>query len=115
MNTLNTLYENILGITFELHYDENEAVIILEMGNISFTVYHHELSNFVKSIEDIIENHKTCTCPTNMKNKIVIYEIQDIEVRMKLSYEELFQLRDLLKGTEFKLEMDQMLNNYNIL
>lgn len=114
MSTINNIYENILGITLEITDEEQQKIVILETGNVSFTINHKELTSFIHSINAMIKYHKDCTYPTNVKNKIVIYETYDIEVRMKLSYEELFQLRDLLKGTKFKLEMDEILNHCNI-
>ena len=114
MRTINTIYENILGISFELFNKQKKSIVILEIGSISFMINHYELINFINSMEQIIEHHKACSCPKNLKNKMVIYQADYTEIRMRLSYDELFLLKDLLKGTKFKLEMSEMLKNYRI-
>lgn len=114
MRTIHTIYENILGITFELVDERERAIVVLEMGSISFMINHKELNSFIKSMEQIINYHKDCTCPRDLKNKMVIYQAEEAEIRMNLSYQELHLLKDLLKGTKFKLEMNEMLSAYRI-
>ncbi|MDO3694657.1 hypothetical protein QVZ41_07335 [Wenyingzhuangia sp. chi5] len=114
MRSIKTIYENIIGITFELLNEEKKSIIVLEIGSVSFMINHKELSNFIKSMEEIISHYKNCNCSKDLKNKMVVYQADCTEIRMKLSYDELFLLKDLLKGTKFKLEMDDILNNYRI-
>lgn len=115
MRSIYTIYENIVGTSFEMINEEKKSLIILEIGSISFMINQSELTNFVKSMEQIINYHKDCTCPRDLKNKMVVYQADKTEIRMKLSYDELFLLKDLLKGTKFKLEMDKILNDYRII
>ncbi|MGY5353416.1 hypothetical protein [Wenyingzhuangia sp. IMCC45467] len=114
MRTINTIYENILGITYELINEQQLSIVVLEIRSVSFMINHNELATFIKSMEQIIDYHKECTCPKDLKNKMVVYQAEETEIRMKLSHNELHQLKDLLKGTKFKLEMDEILSNYRI-
>lgn len=114
MNTSNLIYENRIGTTFEIYKTEKVSAIVIEISNISFMIEKKELIGFKKSIAKIIDYHKDCSCPKNIKNKTIIYQADETEIKMKLSFEELYLFKDLIKGTKFKLEMDNMLSNFRI-
>ena len=45
---------------------------------------------------------------------MVIYQSNQTEIRMTLSFNQLIELKDLLKGTNFRRSMDDMLKKYKI-
>ncbi|NJB83705.1 hypothetical protein [Wenyingzhuangia aestuarii] len=114
MRTLENIYQNNLGTSYRINNTEDNAFLALEINKVSFLINDRELSEFVKSTESILNYHSQCTCPPDLKNKMVIYQAEQTEIRMLLSYNQLLQLKDLLKGTDFKLSMDTLLNKYKI-
>ncbi|MDO6737407.1 hypothetical protein [Wenyingzhuangia sp. 2_MG-2023] len=116
MKTFTEIYSNNLGTSYELsEFGSNEKFLVLEVNEISFYINKSELEAFVKSTEIIINHHSQCTCPPDLENKMVVYQAKQIEIRMLLSYNQLFYLKDLLKGTEFKLSLETVLNKFKIL
>ncbi|NIJ46374.1 hypothetical protein FHR24_002861 [Wenyingzhuangia heitensis] len=114
MRTLENIYQNTLGTSYKLYHQQNKPSIALEINQISFLINNQELKAFVNSTESIINYHSQCTCPPDLENKMVIYQAKQTEIRMILSYNQLIQLKDLLKGTHFKLSMDSILHKYKI-
>lgn len=115
MKTIENIYHNNLGSSYHIingHSDETH--LALEINQISFFVNEKELKEFITSTIKIIGYHKDCTCSKELKNKMVIYQSKQTEIRMKLSYNQLLELKDLLKGTDFKLSMDVILNKYKL-
>lgn len=112
---MDNIYENSLGTSFRIDTNMNDKnVIALEINQISFLINHKELKQFVKSSQEILNHYDNCTCSPDLENKMVIYKAKQTEIRMVLSYNQLFLLKDLLKGTEFKLSMDDLLEKYKI-
>ena len=114
MRTLDRIYQNGLGCSYKIITDENIKYIALEIHQVSFLINDKELKSFINSIETIISHHKDCTCPPELENKLVIYKAKQTEIRMLLSANQLFLLKDLLKGTHFKLSMNSILKEYKI-
>lgn len=115
MKTMEYIYDNKLGASYRVEkIIDDENVIALEINQISFLINHRELKQFVRSSEEILNHYADCTCSPDLENKTVIYKAKQTEIRMKLSYNMLHQLKDLLKGTEFRLSMNHLLKKYKI-
>ncbi|MGY5351002.1 hypothetical protein ACXGQW_00270 [Wenyingzhuangia sp. IMCC45533] len=116
MKTLKNIYNNQLGASYQV-IDDHEPfhhLMALEINQISFLVNQQELESFVESTYKILNYHASCSCSKDLVNKTVIYQSKQMEIRMLLSYHQLIQLNDLLKGTAFKLSMKDMLSKYKI-
>ncbi len=116
MKTLKSIYQNNLGSCYQVINDKDLSIdcLALEINQISFLIDDSELKTFIKSTETILNHHSQCTCPKDLENKMVIYKNQQTEIRMLLSYHQLIQLKDLLKGADFKLSMNDLLKKYKI-
>ncbi len=115
MKTLESIYNNRLGNSYKIiSADNKKDLVALEMNQISFLINDEELKSFITSTQTIINHHSQCSCPPDLENKMVIYKSNQTEIRMLLSFNQLFLLKDLLKGTEFKLSMNQILENFKI-
>lgn len=114
MKTLENIYQNKLGNSYQEITNETTANMILEIHQISFAINFKELYAFTNSVDSIIDHYKECKCSKDRSNKLVIYKAKQTEIRMLLSTNELFLLKDLLIGTDFKLSMDSMLKKFKI-
>lgn len=115
MKNLENIYDNKLGSTYKIYsHPEDRKLLAIEINSVSFLINHQELKNFITSIDSIIDYHKNCTCAKDLENKMVIYQAAQTEIRMRLSFDQLLQLRDLIKGTDFKLGMHKVLEKYKI-
>lgn len=115
MKTMDYIYDNKLGASYRIeNITDEENIVALEINQVSFLINHKELKQFVNSSEEILNHYANCTCSPDTENKIVIYKAKQTEIRMKLSYNQLQQLKDLLKGTQFRLSMNHLLKKYKI-
>lgn len=106
------IYKNQLGGTFSINDDL--SVLAVELKNISFLINREEVTKYVDSTGKILEYYKECQCPKDLANKRVSYKTNGVEITMTLSMNELLLLQDLMKGTQFNLNMDSVLDSYRI-
>ncbi|MGY6647674.1 hypothetical protein [Wenyingzhuangia sp. IMCC45574] len=115
MKTMHKIYQNNLGTSYKI---ENNNIpfdmIALEILQVSFLINDKELKAFVNSAQEILNHYANCSCEPDQENKMVIYKAKQAEIRMQLSYNQLTLLKDLLKGTDFKLSMNSLLKKYKI-
>lgn len=114
MKTLESIYNNTLGASYKITNGAEKNYLALEMNQVSFLINDVELKSFVNATGKIINHHSQCTCPPDLENKMVIYKAKQTEIRMLLSFNQLKHLKDLLKGTQFKLSMNSLLDQYKI-
>jgi|GEM_PF-3672875 len=114
MKTLKSIYKNKLGESYKIYSNSKENYIALEINCISFLIGLKDLKAFTNSLQTIINYYKDCTCAKEVENKWVVYKTKQTEIRMLLSFEQLYLLRDLLKGTNFKLSIKSLLKQYKI-
>ncbi|WP_010135858.1 hypothetical protein [Ochrovirga pacifica] len=114
MKSYKIIYANHFGNSCLLLESLNQKIVYLEFNQLILSVETQELNSFIKSTQEIINLHSNCKCPRDFKNKMIVYKGNQMEIKMVLSYNQLLQLIDLLKGTVFKISMDDILKSYRI-
>ncbi|WP_324024881.1 hypothetical protein QSV08_16870 [Maribacter sp. BPC-D8] len=119
MNDIHPIYQNDFGIAFQWKREKpNEAnkvqVIFRDIG---LLLTKSELRHFSKCIADTVENGKDTICgdcKTKDSCRSLLLNTPAHQITFAVSYQEAIEVRDLINGTMFKLELDSYFGELGI-
>lgn len=110
MKEINVIYSNSIGIAFRWTHVENNLTQII-FRNTGFHLSEKEIALFVKKISEAKSQKKCKQCCLSANCKSILLQTPSNKVSMAISYNELKQIEDLLRGTLFKTEMHNYLTD----
>ncbi|MDF4220345.1 hypothetical protein PXC01_02025 [Maribacter sp. M208] len=119
MNDINPIYQNDFGIAFKWKKDkpgQNNRVQVI-FRDIGLLLTLSELRHFSKCIADTIKNGKgnLCgDCKTKESCRSLLLNTPAHQITFAVSYQEAIEVRDLISGTLFKLELDSFFGELGI-
>jgi len=117
MDEVDTLYYNSFGIAFIWNRSPSKAInkVQLVFRDMGLYLTSKELTHFSKLIEQTIAKPSICNdCKNHKSCKSILIETPMPQVSFVMNHNELHELRDLLLGTLFQLELNDMLKKYRI-
>ncbi|CAM1334519.1 hypothetical protein [Tenacibaculum aestuariivivum] len=110
MEDIIKIYDNKIGISFCWKGTSNHLIQII-FRDTGFHLTKNEIEQFLEKVIDS-KNQKNCaTCIKGKNCKSILLQTPSEKVSMAVSYIELGQIDDLLKGTLFQIRMNNYLDN----
>ncbi|PHS67957.1 MAG: hypothetical protein COB12_01705 [Flavobacterium sp.] len=112
MEDINTIYYNAFGIAFQWKRCaiKDFKKIQLVFRNTGLYLTSDELIQFSENIEKALEKPMLCNdCKENDSCKSLLLETPAPQISFAMSYIELKDVQDLIKGTLFQLGLDKIL------
>ena len=109
MEDINTLYHNSFGIAFQWKRCavKDFKKIQLVFRNTGLFLTKSELIQFSKQIESTFKSPNMCAdCKNNDSCKSLLLETPSPQISFAVSYKELKDIKDLVKGTLVQLELE---------
>ncbi len=114
MDDINAIYYNNVGIAFQWKRCAAQDIkkTQLVFRDISLFLTDHELQEFSKRIDSLFTQTSLCNdCKVNKNVKSLLVNSPAPQISFVMSYHELTQVKDLIDGTLFQLNLDTMLTN----
>ena len=112
MNDIYKLYHNDFGIAFKWkdgHLKDTKKIQLI-FRNAGLSITKRQLNQLLECTYDILENTDLCDdCKSNDSCKAILLETPTPMISFAMSYIEIKNMKDLLKGTLFQIEMDTLL------
>lgn len=119
MNDITPIYQNDFGIAFQWKSDKpstsNKVQLIFR--DIGFLLTPNELQYFSKCINETLQSGKgnLCgDCKTKESCRSLLLNTPAHQITVAVSFQEVVEIRDLINGTLFKLELDSFFNELGI-
>ena len=119
MNDINPIYQNDFGIAFQWKRDKpsqiNKVQVIFR--DIGLLLTKSELRHFAKCIGDTIESGKNSLCgdcKSKENCRSLLLNTPAHQITFAVSFQEVIEIRDLINGTLFKLELDSFFGELGI-
>ncbi|MBU2900731.1 hypothetical protein [Maribacter dokdonensis] len=119
MNDIKPIYQNDFGIAFQWKRDKpsesNKVQVIFR--DIGLLLTTSELRYFSKCIAHTIENGKgnLCgDCKSKESCRSLLLNSPAHQITFAVSYQEAIEIRDLINGTMFRLELDSFFGELGI-
>lgn len=117
MEDINTIYYNNFGIAFQWKRcsakDFKKIQIVFRHTGLFLTP--NELIQFSDNIENTLKNScLCCDCIENNSCKLLLLEAPNPQTSFSMTYFELKEIQDLIKGTLFQLGLNNILKQKNI-
>jgi hypothetical protein len=119
MKDIHPIYHNEIGIAFqwkkEIPSQSNKVQVIFR--DIGLLLTQSELRHFSKCIADTIESGKgnLCgDCKTRETCRSLLLNTPAHQITFAVSYQEAIEVRDLINGTLFKLDLDSYFGELGI-
>ncbi len=112
MNDINTLYYNNFGIAFQWKTcaAKDYQKVQLVFRNTGLLLTMGELVNFYKHTEKVLETPRLCKdCKDDKNCRSLLLDTPISQISFAMSYTELLDILDLIRGTLFQLGLDRML------
>lgn len=116
MTNVHIIYSNDYGIAF---FWEKDNVILskkvqLVFRNTGLNLNHEEVVVFSKNITSALTKNKSCSdCKLKGECKSILLETPTPQVSFAMSFKELIPLKDLVRGTLFTLELNEIIKSLN--
>lgn len=107
MNEVSKIYKNKIGISFRWKYIHHSLVQIV-FKDMGFYLTTAEIETFINKVIEAKKQGKCITCKYKKQCKSILLQTPSKKISLAVSFNELNQIEDLLKGTYFQLH----LNNY---
>jgi len=113
MNDINPIYQNDFGIAFQWKREkpsQSKKVQVI-FRDIGLLLTQNELRHFSKCIASTIENGKgnLCDdCKSKESYRSLLLSTPAHQITFAVSLQEAIEIRDLINGTMFKLELDSI-------
>lgn len=117
MDDINTIYHNDYGIAFQWKKSaiKDHKKVQLVFRNTGLYLSLNELVSFSKTINRTISKPQMCKdCKHNNECKSILLETPASQISFAVSYIELKQIQDLLKGTLFQLQLENVFKENDI-
>lgn len=109
---VNRVYKNNIGISFTIKreympYEDDK--INLVFNTTALRLNDVELEIFLQDIESAVAKPLKCKCENPKDCKSILVETPLEQLSLAMSYNELLQMKDLIKGTLFQIELNYLL------
>ncbi|WP_044397904.1 hypothetical protein [Lacinutrix sp. Hel_I_90] len=114
MEDINTIYYNTFGIAFQWKRctAKDFRKIQIVFRNTGLFLTQKELIQFSKHIENTLNSSRLChDCKKKKCSKLLLLEAPNPQTSFSMTYKELKDIQDLVKGTLFHLELERLLKN----
>ncbi|VXB43596.1 hypothetical protein [Maribacter litoralis] len=119
MNDIHPIYQNDFGIAFQWKRDKpsesNKVQVIFR--DIGLLLTSSELRYFSKCIANTVENgkgHLCSDCKSKETCRSLLLNSPAHQISFAVSYQEAIEIRDLINGTMFRLELDSFFGELGI-
>ena len=112
MEDIIPIYHNKLGVAFQWKRNSVKNILKIQLvfKDTGFLLSQNELENFSESVLQTIEHTSLCnSCSRKEDCKAHIVQTPAPQISMALNYKEIRALNDLLDGTLFNLNIDNLL------
>ena len=119
MNEISPIYQNDFGIAFQWKHDEPQKSnkVQLIFRDIGLLLTPNELQYFSKCINDSFQSGKgnLCKdCKVKGECRSLLLNSPAHQITFAVSFQEVIEIRDLIDGTLFKLELDSYFDEFGI-
>lgn len=116
MNDIHVIYKNSLGLAFlwkrNIATDINRVQIVFKETGLYFN--HEELISFKNLIVEASSRANKCTnCPMDGNCKQLL-ETPFNQISFAVTPQEIEQIKDLIDGTLFQIDMERLLTGFDI-
>ncbi|MDD7884764.1 hypothetical protein [Flavivirga sp. 57AJ16] len=117
MEDINTIYYNNFGIAFHWKRcavkDFKKVQLIFRDTGLLLTP--NELVEFSKNIDWSLNNNCSCVdCMEYKARRSLLVEAPNPQITFAMSYTEIKEIQDLVKGTLFQMGLNKLLNDHMI-
>tara|TARA_R110002051_G_scaffold115026_4_gene188086 strand:+ start:3781 stop:4155 length:375 start_codon:yes stop_codon:yes gene_type:complete len=119
MNDINLIYQNEFGIAFQWKKDSDKKASKIQVifRDTGLLLTPNELHYFSKCINDTIESGdgnlcKDCKVKGECRSLLLNSPAQ--QITFAVSFTEALKIKDLIKGTLFKLQLDSYFDEFGI-
>ena len=113
MQDIHRIYHNDYGIAFQWKRDIKRGdieTIQLVFRNTGFYLNYKEIQEFYKKVQAAQRIQKCKECTSKNKCENYLLQTPSDKVDLAVSKEELIQIKDLIKGTLFQIELNGYIN-----
>jgi len=108
MKDINKLYHNDFGISFfwKCKIQRKNSLVELVFRDTGLSLRCDEIETMYLIVKSIVKKPSLCMdCKKNRGCKSLLLEIPNTKVSFAMSFQEMTEMLDLLKGTLFQLEL----------
>ncbi|WP_282159617.1 hypothetical protein [Ulvibacterium marinum] len=112
MQDINPIYHNPFGVAFQWKRNSVKDInkVQLVFRDTGLLLSRKELTDFQKNIKCALESHTLCQdCQQNESCRALLLDTPAPQVTLALSKKELNAVHDLVEGTLFQLQLDNLL------
>lgn len=115
-NYIHTLYTNSIGMSFQWStFLDYESPIQLKIKSASFELTLADLLDLSKIIESTYDTGCTCKiCNSSSCFKVIQFKQEDIHIKIQTTLDELKQISELVRGTLFELQLNNLLTSLEL-
>ena len=108
-NSVYKIFENKIGISFQ--WQKNAVLTQVIFRDVGFHLSVDEIVLFLDQIELSRLNRPCIECKLGKNCRSMLLKTPANKVSMAVSFNELIEIEDLLKGTLFQIELNTFLHN----
>jgi hypothetical protein len=116
MNAIDKIYSNELGISFfwkqEKHISTPKVQLVFR--DIGFLLTLNELKDFSNSCTTTIESQCCSQCKNSQQCRSLLLRTPSDKIDLAVSREEVHQIQELIKGTIFRVELQDWVKNLSL-
>ena len=112
MKDIHKLYHNDFGISFvwKKSIKKDKGLIELVFRDTGLSLKYIDIKTMYATVKSVINKSSVCKdCENNRTCKRLLLEIPHVRVSFAMSYFEMIQMLDLLKGTLFQIELNELI------
>lgn len=113
MRDIDKLYHNDFGISFfwKSKVKSKNSLVELIFREAGLSLHSDDIKIMYDKVKSIVDKPSLCEdCQKNDNCKPFLLEVPNAMVSFAMSYQEMKEMSDLLKGTLFHLELNHLLN-----
>ncbi|WP_339656678.1 hypothetical protein [uncultured Maribacter sp.] len=119
MNEIQPIYQNDFGIAFQWKHDKPQKTkkVQLIFRDIGLLLTPNEIQYFSKCINETLQsgNGKLCEdCKVKGECRSLLLNSPAHQITFAVSFHEVLEIKDLIKGTLFKLQLDSFFDEMGI-
>lgn len=113
MRDITKLYHNEFGISFVWKYrvKRNRDLIELVFRETGLSLRYSDLKIMYTAVKSEMEKSSLCVdCANNKTCKPLLLKVPNVNVSFAMSYIEMTNMLDLIKGTLFQLDLNELIS-----
>ena len=114
MEDIIPIYHNEFGVAFQWKRNALKDILKIQLvfKDVGLLLTKNEVEDFSLSVLKTIESTCVCdTCANNEECKAHIVQTPALQIQLAMNYKEVRALNDLLDGTLFQLQLENLLTN----